>query len=109
MCLPVFLVASGVQHDAHQYLSTLKGYTVPEHPLFFKVLCPHYTAECVIYLSLSFLAAPRGEMINKTVLCGFLFVLINLGVTAQNTKQWYKAKFGEDSVRGKWKVIPGLF
>jgi 3-oxo-5-alpha-steroid 4-dehydrogenase 3 / polyprenol reductase len=105
----VFLIASGVQYDCHEHLASLKGYTVPPHPIFHRVLCPHYTAECAIYLALSFLAAPRGEMINKTVLSGFLFVIINLGITAHNTKQWYKTKFGEESVRGKWKMIPGVF
>jgi 3-oxo-5-alpha-steroid 4-dehydrogenase 3 len=102
-------MASGIQHDCHHYLSSLKGYAVPKHPLFQWVICPHYTAECAIYLSLALLAAPRGEMINKSVLCALLFVLVNLSATAYNTEKWYRAKFGEDSVRGKWKIIPGVF
>jgi len=109
LCLPVFLLASGVQHDCHHYLSSLKKYTLPTHPLFQWVICPHYTAECAIYLSLSILAAPPGEFINKTVLSGMSFVVINLGVTADNTKQWYRVKFGEESVRGKWRMIPGVW
>ena len=109
LCLPIFLMASGIQHDCHHYLSSLKEYTVPKHPLFQWVLCPHYTAECAIYLSLALLAAPGGEIINKSVLCGLLFVVVNLSSTAYNTDKWYKAKFGEDSVRGKWKMLPGIF
>lgn len=108
-CLPIFLMASGIQHDCHHYLSSLKEYTVPKHPLFQWVVCPHYTAECAIYLSLALLAAPRGELVNKSVLCGLLFVVVNLGVTAYNTGKWYEAKFGKDSVRGKWKMLPGIF
>lgn len=102
-------MASGIQHDCHHYLASLKKYTVPLHPLFLRVLCPHYTAECVIYLSLALLAAPRGEMVNKTLLCGLLFVVVNLGVTAGNSKRWYIEKFGEDSVRGRWRMIPGIY
>lgn len=109
LCLPIFLMASGIQHDCHHYLSSLKEYTVPKHPLFKWVICPHYTAECAIYLSLALLAAPRGELINKSVLCGLLFVAVNLSATAYNTEKWYRAKFGEHSVRGKWKIIPGIF
>jgi 3-oxo-5-alpha-steroid 4-dehydrogenase 3 len=102
-------MASGIQHDCHHYLSSLKKYTVPSHPVFLWVVCPHYTAECVIYLSLALLAAPEGEIINKTVLSALLFVMGNLGITAANSKQWYIQKFGEDSVRGRWKMIPGIF
>ncbi|KAF3404727.1 Polyprenol reductase 1 [Talaromyces pinophilus] len=109
LCLPIFLMASGIQHDCHHYLSSLKEYTVPKHPLFQWVVCPHYTAECAIYLSLALLAAPGGEIINKSVLCGLLFVVVNLSSTAYNTEKWYKAKFGEDTVHGKWKMLPGIF
>lgn len=107
--LPVFLMASGMQHDCHHYLSSLKKYTVPVHPLFFRIVCPHYTAECVIYLSLSILATPEGQFVNKTMLCGLFYVVVNLGVTARNSRLWYQTKFGEDSVRGKWTFLPGLY
>lgn len=102
-------MASGVQHDCHHYLASLKKYAVPSHPLFLRVLCPHYTAECVIYLSLALLAAPQGEVLNKTLLCTLLFVVVNLGITAGNSKRWYIEKFGEESVRGRWRMIPGIY
>ncbi|KAE8145003.1 hypothetical protein BDV25DRAFT_79443 [Aspergillus avenaceus] len=107
--LPVFLFASGLQHDAHHYLFSLKKYTLPSHPMFRKIICPHYTAECTIYLSLALLAAPQGEMVNKTVLSAFAFVAVNLGVTAAITKRWYMQKFGENAVRERWNMIPGVF
>ena len=107
--LPVFLIASGLQHDCHHYLSSLKKYFVPAHPLFSRLVSPHYTAECVIYLSLAFLAAPEGTIVNKTLLCALLFVTTTLAVTARNTKQWYANKFGPESVRGKWNIIPGVY
>ncbi|KAE8349373.1 hypothetical protein BDV28DRAFT_151954 [Aspergillus coremiiformis] len=109
LCVPIFLFASGLQHDAHQHLFSLKKYTLPSHPMFRRIVCPHYTAECVIYLSLALLAAPRGEMINKTVLSALVLVSVNLGVTAAATKCWYMQKFGENSVRERWNMIPWLY
>ncbi|KAF9895394.1 hypothetical protein FE257_000300 [Aspergillus nanangensis] len=107
--VPLFLIASGVQHDCHHYLFSLKKYSLPTHPIFRVIVCPHYTAECVIYLSLALLAAPQGQTINKTLLCAFVFVTINLGVTATTTKKWYMQKFGEESVRDRWNMIPGVY
>jgi 3-oxo-5-alpha-steroid 4-dehydrogenase 3 len=109
LCLPLFLIASGVQHDCHHYLFSLKKYTLPTHPMFQRIVCPHYTAECVIYLSLTLLAAPSGEMVNKTLLSCFTFVTVNLGVTAAISKRWYEQKFGLDAVKERWNMIPGLF
>ncbi|KAJ9202539.1 hypothetical protein DTO164E3_2979 [Paecilomyces variotii] len=109
LCLPLFLLASGLQHDCHHYLASLKKYTLPAHPLFLSVICPHYTAECVIYLALALLAAPAGESINKTVLSGLFFVAVNLGITAASSKRWYMQKFGEENVRNRWRMIPFLY
>ncbi|KAK4918374.1 hypothetical protein LTR66_016877 [Elasticomyces elasticus] len=107
--VPLFLVASGLQHDSHHYLSSLKKYTLPEHPMFRGVVCPHYGAECVIYLSLALVAAPRGEFINKTMLTCFIFVAVNLGLTARNTKEWYAQKFGNESVKDWWFMVPYVY
>ncbi|GIK02423.1 hypothetical protein Aspvir_006476 [Aspergillus viridinutans] len=109
LCLPLFLIASGIQHDCHHYLFSLKKYTLPTHPMFRRIVCPHYTAECVIYLSLALLAAPDGEMVNKTLLSCFTFVTVNLGVTAAISKRWYEQKLGPDAVKERWNMIPGLF
>ncbi|CAG8312088.1 unnamed protein product [Penicillium nalgiovense] len=107
--VPLFLVASGLQHDSHHYLYSLKKYTLPEHPMFRGIVCPHYGAECVVYLSLALLAAPRGEWVNKTMLSCLAFVAVNLGLTARNTKQWYARKFGKDSVQDWWFMIPYVY
>ncbi|PYH43254.1 putative 3-oxo-5-alpha-steroid 4-dehydrogenase [Aspergillus saccharolyticus JOP 1030-1] len=107
--LPIFLLASGLQHDGHHYLFSLKKYTLPTHPLFHSLVCPHYTAECVVYLALAFLAAPQGELVNKTIVAALVFVALNLGLTAANTRRWYMQKFGQDSMRGKWNMIPGIY
>ncbi|PNS17936.1 hypothetical protein CAC42_3895 [Sphaceloma murrayae] len=105
----VFVLASGAQRDCHGYLSSLKQYAVPEHPAFHALVCPHYFAECLIYLSMAVQAAPSGTLLNRTILSAFIFVAINLGVTADGTKKWYAKKFGSQSVEGKWRMIPYLF
>lgn len=109
LCVPLFLVVSGIQHDCHHFLFSLKKYTVPDHPMFRGALCPHYGAECVLYLSLAILAAPSGQFVNKTLLTCLAFVAVNLGVTAQTTKQWYKQKFGADAVQDRWLMIPYIY
>ncbi|KAL4927955.1 putative 3-oxo-5-alpha-steroid 4-dehydrogenase [Aspergillus undulatus] len=109
LSLPIFIIASGLQHDCHHYLFSLEKYTLPTHPMFSRILCPHYTAECMIYLSLALLAAPQGETVNKTLLSAVFFVAVNLGITASTTRQWYKQKFGEAAVKGKWNMIPLIY
>lgn len=107
--LPVFLIASGIQYDCHCYLASLKKYSLPAHPAFERLICPHYTAECAVYLSLSILAAPRGMIVNRTIFSGFILTAVNLGVSAAISKDWYARRFGGDKVQGKWKMIPRLY
>lgn len=107
--IPVFILASGIQHDCHAYLASLPKYTLPIHPLFQSFICPHYTAECLIYLSLAFIAAPKGALINRTIFTTFIFVSANLAVTAAISKDWYERKFGKDAVAHRWIMVPGLY
>ncbi|KAL4810725.1 hypothetical protein BDV18DRAFT_155337 [Aspergillus unguis] len=109
LSLPLFIIASGIQHDCHHYLFSLEKYTLPTHPMFSWILCPHYTAECFIYLSLALLGAPKGETVNKTLLSAVFFVTVNLSITASTTRQWYKQKFGPAAVQGKWNMIPFIY
>ncbi|KAF2767055.1 hypothetical protein EJ03DRAFT_329472 [Teratosphaeria nubilosa] len=119
----LWILASGWQHDCHAYLASLKskrgqtadekkeqdGYKLPDHPAFARLIAPHYTAECVIYLALAILGAPKGSWINGTLACALVFVIANLGVTAHGTKQWYERRFGADAVAGKWRMLPFIF
>ena len=105
----MFIIASGIQHDCHKYLSSLPKYTLPTHASFRQLICPHYTAECVIYLSLAFLAAPKGAVVNRTILAAFIFVLVNLSVTAARTKIWYEQRFGGEKVASRWILVPYLY
>lgn len=107
--IPIFILASGIQHDCHAYLASLPKYTLPIHPIFQVLVCPHYLAECLIYLSLAIIGAPRGAVYNKTILIAFCFVSTNLAVTASASKEWYERRFGQGTVAGRWKMVPWLF
>lgn len=110
LALPVFLLASGAQHDVHAYLARLEKYRQPVHPLFRACVCPHYLCEVLIYTSLAVLAAPRGGWgVNPTLGAAGVFVAVNLGVTAQGTREWWGVQFGEQSIEGKAAMVPGLF
>ncbi|KAK5685135.1 hypothetical protein LTS10_003211 [Elasticomyces elasticus] len=126
----LFILASGIQHDCHAYLFSLKSkstppssskpiqsatldkgqgegeYKFPEHPAFSYVIAPHYTAECLIYLALTIMAAPQGQWMNGTLGCATIFVVVNLGATADVTREWYRQKFGRVRVGRKWRMLP---
>jgi 3-oxo-5-alpha-steroid 4-dehydrogenase 3 / polyprenol reductase len=133
----LFILASGFQHDCHSYLAYLKrqptaatnspkdsssdskakdaskegegDYKLPSHPAFQPLICPHYTAEIMIYLAMALVSAPQGTWINRTMGCAAIFVLVNLGVTAAGTERWYARRFGEEAVKGKWRLLPGVW
>lgn len=107
--IPIFILASGLQYDCHTYLASLPKYTLPVHPIFQVLVCPHYFAECQIYLSLAIAAAPQGSLCNKTVLSALVFVGTNLAVTASMSKKWYERKFGAETVKDRWKMIPFVY
>ncbi|KAI1467226.1 uncharacterized protein F4812DRAFT_460071 [Daldinia caldariorum] len=104
-----FLASSFMQNRCHNYLFRLKKYSLPEDGLFRYIVCPHYTCECMLYLSLALITAPVGQLYNRTLICALLFVAVNLGSTANGTKKWYGEKFGRERVLEKWKMIPGIF
>ena len=109
IAVPLFLLASAVQHECHKYLASLEKYTLPANRFFQFVVCPHYTSECLIYVAIAIAAAPNGQMMNRTVLAGLGFVVSNLAVTADSTRKWYVEKFGEEQLKGRWRMIPYLY
>ncbi|KAF3921041.1 hypothetical protein AA313_de0202246 [Arthrobotrys entomopaga] len=109
LAFPCFIMAAGVQHDAQVHLSSLKKYSVPTHPLFGYTLSPHYLAECVIYGSLVVLGAPDGEWVNVTLLYVWVFVCVNQAFGAGITRGWYRDRFGEKAVEGKYRLLPFVF
>ena len=104
--IPLFFFASGLQYDCHAYLASLPKYTLPVHSAFAQIVCPHYTAECGIYVALMVLGAPPGKTVNGTMLTILVFVMANLGATADTTWDWTAKSFGPESVVGKWRMIP---
>ncbi|KAI5465587.1 hypothetical protein BGZ63DRAFT_108491 [Mariannaea sp. PMI_226] len=111
MALPVALYAMAFykQNQCHQYLASLEKYTLPDDGWFRFIVCPHYTCECLLYLALSRVAAPPGQLFNKSILFGLIFVAVNLGATASGTKKWYAEKFGTDKVANRWCMVPFVF
>jgi len=109
IAVPLFLLASRVQHECHKHLASLKKYTLPEDRFFQSVVCPHYTSECLIYLAIAIAAAPKDQFMNRTVLAGLGFVVSNLGVTADSTRKWYVEKFGEEKLKGRWRMVPYVY
>ena len=107
----IFLLSTTLQYLTHSYLSHLRKYTLPTHPAFthLRTLTPHYLAEVLIYISLTLLATPPGRMFNTSMLCATTFVIVNLGVSAGVTCKWTQENFGEESVRGMWRMIPGIW
>lgn len=97
------------QNECHKHLASLKKYTLPHQSWFRYIVCAHYTSECLVYLGLSIVAAPPNKIFSRTVALGLLFVAMNLGATAGNTKQWYAEKFGADKVADKWIMIPFVY
>jgi len=109
IAVPIFTLASGIQHDCHEYLASMKKYTLPDSPWFQWVVCPHYTSECLIYISIAILSAPEGQPVNMTVLAGLGFVVSNLAVTADSTMKWYIKKFGAEKLKGRWRMLPYVY
>ncbi|KAK0621367.1 hypothetical protein B0T17DRAFT_494031 [Bombardia bombarda] len=109
VAIPVFLFAWVNQYKCHKHLAGLKKYSMPDEGLFRRLVCPHYTCECLLYLSMTIVAAPEGQLCNKTLLCALTFVSVNLGVTASGTRKWYVDKFGIKLVVEKWNMIPFVF
>ncbi|QSZ34931.1 hypothetical protein DSL72_007793 [Monilinia vaccinii-corymbosi] len=109
VAVPIFVAASIIQHECHEHLASLKKYTLPSHPFFRRIVCPHYTSECLVYLAITVAAAPQGQILNRTMLAGLFFVVSNLGVTADSTREWCVKKFGVDKLVGRWRMVPYVY
>lgn len=109
IAVPLFFFAWVSQYRCHKHLAELKKYSLPEQGMFRHLISPHYTCECMIYLSLAIVAAPEGHLCSQTLLSALFFVAVNLGVTARGTKSWYIEKFGSDKVAAKKVMIPLVY
>ena len=106
---PLFAFGSGIQFDCHAYLASLQKYSLPKHPMFRVLICPHYFAESLIYLALVIVAAPEGQLVNRTLASALAFVVVNLGITAKKTRTWYALKFGEQNLVDRYNMVPFIY
>lgn len=82
-----------------------KHYQIPQAGLFRYMLFPHYFCEWVEWsgfcIAAGWSCAPaRAFLINE------IFAMLPRAVKG---KAWYLNKFGEDKIRKKWAVIPGVW
>ena len=109
LTLPLFLAASLWQHSSHRTLASLRSPTPPHPPTYavptrgsFRLLvCPHYTAEVLIYLAFW---CVRWSALQALVL---LWVLVNLCITAGKTREWYAQRWPH--LASRWCVMPWLY
>ncbi len=84
------------------------GYAFPHGFGFDTVCCPHYTAECGLYLCLWTL---QSYSISSTCMC--MWVIVNLMTVSEEHWRWYSENFPEQTMknrrRGWSRMIPGLY
>lgn len=111
--LLLFIYGNILQYDSHRILyqskaemiRTLGDYTLPNQGLFKYVVCPHYFAEILIYLS--FLIFYRH---SPAVYMCFIWVVTNLSVFADENYRFYTARYPEDMKKLRVKrIIPFLY
>ncbi|KAK9314558.1 hypothetical protein V1522DRAFT_199892 [Lipomyces starkeyi] len=101
----MYLVAAFTQYTAHDQLSRLKKYSPPPPTMLFKhLVCPHYTAEVVIYLAVAWICGFTRA--NVAVL---VWTAVSLGTSAEQSRKFYVEKFGAKTVEGKWNLVPFVF
>ncbi|KAI8345984.1 hypothetical protein B0O80DRAFT_503867 [Mortierella sp. GBAus27b] len=67
-------------------------YKVPFGDWFEYLVTPHYSAEMVLYFG--FYLMVSSESPATTLLFAWVWVVVNLGIIARETDQWYKSRFG---------------
>ena len=110
--IALFITSSLWQFQIHSTLASLRPPSItskgtyvapPASNLSFQLfLTPHYTAEILIYLSMTLLAR------NWTMVTGLIWVVTNLTVSSSETRTWAQRKF-KDKQWGKWNVIPFIY
>ncbi|KAF9432952.1 hypothetical protein BGZ76_010104 [Entomortierella beljakovae] len=113
--LVIFIWGSIHQYNCHVILANLRKsstanpsepqrheYKVPHGDWFEYLVTPHYSAEMVIYFAfyLIITATPLPILPNNvkpvvpTIAYVWVWVVVNLGIVARETDQWYRARFG---------------
>ncbi|OBA23551.1 hypothetical protein METBIDRAFT_76546 [Metschnikowia bicuspidata var. bicuspidata NRRL YB-4993] len=104
----LFLLSQIDQYRNHKYLASLVKYSAPKNGVFCVVSSAHYLDEIVAYFCVVLLVFTRGQIVAEdwSLLSIWLFIVINLSISACETHKYYKQKFDDYSVR--FALIPGL-
>ena len=98
-------IARVAREDGRPRDSVAKHYSIPRAGLFHYMLYPHYFVEWV-------------EWAGFYMACGWdcvparMFVINEVAAMlprAVKGRKWYAERFGEDQIKGKWAVIPGVW
>lgn len=88
-----------------QAASVEKHYQIPQAGLFRYMLYPHYLSEWVEWFGF-WMAAGWGCAPARAFLVNEIFSMLPRAV---NGKKWYMERFGEDKIKKKWAIIPGVW
>lgn len=104
----IFGVFSVDQFQNHRHLALLVKYSVPKFRLFGVVSCAHYLDEIVIYLSIVTEVLVHGGhgRLDMALMASWVFVVVNLSVSAIETHNYYQVKFDDYAV--PYAVLPYL-
>lgn len=102
----IFIVFSLDQFQNHSHLALLVKYSLPSFRLFNLVSCAHYFDEIVIYLVVALETIARGRVAKTkfAFLAAWMFVAVNLTVSALETKSYYGLKY--DDYHVNFAIIP---
>ncbi|KKF95701.1 putative protein C9.08c [Ceratocystis platani] len=96
--------SSGGRQLAEKDVDVHKHYRVPEAMLFKWILYPHYLCEWIewlgFWIAAGFGCAPARSFLVNEVMAMF--------PRAWNGRKWYENEFGEEKIRRKWTILPGL-
>ncbi|KAI8322019.1 hypothetical protein GQ54DRAFT_297628 [Martensiomyces pterosporus] len=80
-------------------------YVIPTGDLFNYVSCPHFLCEIIIYISIWLATSCQ----SNTLLFVIGWEVVNLGITAKESQQWYKRTFGDKYPRTRRALVPFLW
>lgn len=81
-----------------------KHYEIPEAGLFKVMLYPHYFMEWVEWFGF-WMAAGWGCVPARCFVVNEIAAMLPRAVSG---RKWYAEKFGEERIKGRWAVIPGV-
>ncbi|KAJ0158026.1 Uncharacterized protein CTA2_12466 [Colletotrichum tanaceti] len=84
--------------------SVHKHYRIPEAMLFRYMLYPHYLCEWVEWFG--FWMASGWSVPGRAFLLNEIFVMFP---RARSGRRWYVDQFGEEKIRRKWTIVPGVY